>query len=106
MGGIHCKDGDLSFQLATVMCCGGCHTADLVCVRTTPLEVSLLEQDLAQAIPGLGQYTSVWSGKDDPPEVALTTYSCLHDYLRSHVGQQKTAFKKPTAIVLKLEMGV
>lgn len=88
------------------MCCGGRHTANLVYVRTTPLEVSLLEQDLAQAIPGLGQYKSVWSGKDDPPEVALTTYSCLHGYLRGHVGQERTVFEKPTVVVLEHEIGV
>lgn len=79
--------------------------ANLVYVRTTPLETSILEQDLGQAVPGSEEYTSVWSGKHEPPAVALTTYSCLHDYLRSHVGQEKSVFKQPTVVVLEHEIG-
>lgn len=108
IGGIHCQDGDLSSQLAKVLCQGtdGHPMANLVYVRTTALETDLLEQDLTQAVPGFEDYTSVWSGKDEPPEVALTTYSCLHDYLRSHVGQEKTVVKQATVVVLEHEIGV
>lgn len=108
IGGIHCQGGDLSSQLATVLCEGtdGHPTVNLVYVRTTALETSLLEQDLVQVIPGSEGYVSVWSGEGELPEVALTTYSCLHQYLRSHVGQEKSIFQRPTVVVLEHEIGV
>lgn len=109
IGGIHCQDGgDLSSQLATVLCEGtdGQPTVNLVYVRTTVLETNLLEQDLTQAIPGSEGYIGVWSGKGKLPGVALTTYSRLHEYLRSHVGQEKSVFQQPTVVVLEHEIGV
>lgn len=109
IGGIHCQYGsDLSSEVATVLCEGtdGHPTVNLVYVRTTPLEASLLKQDLVQVIPGSEGYVSVWSGEGELPDVALTTYSCLHEHLRSHVGQEKSVFKQPTVVVLEHEIGV
>lgn len=103
IGGLHCQDRDLSVQLASVLCEGA---VNLVYVRTTPLEADILLQDLAQAMPGAKDRIKLWPGEDAPPEVALTTYSALHGYLRGLVSQERPAFNQPTVVVLEHEIGV
>lgn len=105
IGGIYGEDGDLSSQLATALC--ESHSLpNILYVRTTALEASLLEQELAQALPDAGEHIRVWSGEDEVPEVALTTYSDLHTYLRKHAGQEHPIFADSTLVVLEHEIGV
>ncbi|KAG6357328.1 hypothetical protein INS49_015206 [Diaporthe citri] len=108
IGGIYSQDGDLSSQLAKALCedTSGHSMPKVLYVRTTPLEACLLEQEIVQAMPEAGGYTGVWSGEDDVPDVALTTYAVLHNYLRTHTGRQQPMFEGPTLVVFEHEIGV
>lgn len=108
IGGIHSQDRDLSCQLAKALCedTGDRSIPNILYVRTTFLEACLLEQDLVQAMPDDGEYIGIWSGEDQVPSVALTTYSVLHDYLGAHPGSEHPLFETSTVVVFEHEIGV
>lgn len=108
IGGIHSQDGDLSSQLAKALCADTGHrsTPNVLYVRTTPLEACLLEQDLVQAMPDKAGYIAAWSGRNELPSVALTTYSVIYHYLRAHTGTEQAIFEESTVVVFEHEIGV